>query len=303
MEFLGSLLFLFVSVGTLVFSCNTSATLSAGGTATQTCSLTEPRVLVIAFGFGIGIFTMIYLVAPFSGGHLNPAVTVGLLVGCRITLLRAVLFIPAQLAGATVGTALVKAINKDVYALSGGGANSLSTGTGLGAGWTLETVLTFGLMIIVMAATDAGRGRVASHMPVLAPLAVGLWVFLANLVAIPIDGCSINPARTFGPAVVAENWAQHWLYWVGPLSGSILAAIFYAIVMEPIAVDIVDATAHPVKLPQFPGVGTMRERDWQSLKEEIANADEEDEEVVLDDSAKSSPAIRRSLRSMESAQP
>ena len=75
------------------------------------------------------------------------------------------------------------------------------------------------------------------------------------------DDVMCTAARTFGPAVVAENWAQHWLYWVGPLSGSILAAIFYAIVMEPIAVDIVDATAHPVKLPQFPGTNPVVESE------------------------------------------
>ncbi|KAK9843906.1 hypothetical protein WJX84_012235 [Apatococcus fuscideae] len=288
MEFLGSLLFLFTSVGTVVFSCNTSGALSAGGTATATCSLDESRVLVIALGFGISIFCLIYLVAPFSGGHLNPAVTIGLLVGCRITLLRAICFIPAQLAGATVGTALVKAVNKVDYAISGGGANALSNGTELGGAWTLECVLTFGLMIIVMAATDSGRGRVAAHMTVLAPLAVGLWVFVANLVAIPIDGCSINPARSFGPAAVSHNWAQHWLYWVGPLSGAILAGVFYSIIMEPIAVNIVDETAYPVKLPQFPGSGTMRERGWQSLKEEIANADNDiGEDTRVDDSATS----------------
>ncbi|KAK9822143.1 hypothetical protein WJX74_010718 [Apatococcus lobatus] len=298
MEFMGSLLFLFTSVGTVVFSCNTSGSLSAGGQATATCSLDESRVTVIAFSFGIAIFTMIYLVAPFSGGHLNPAVTVGLLVGCRITLLRAVFFIPAQLAGATVGVGLVKAVSKTNYAISGGGANALAGGATLGGAWTMETVLTFGLMIIVMMATDSGRSRVASHVPVLAPLAIGLWVFLSHLVAIPIDGCSINPARTFGAAVVSHNWAQHWLYWVGPLAGAIIAGIFYSIVMEPIAVDIVDPDAYPVKLPHFPGQGTMRERNWQSLKEEIANADNDIEQNGDEpaDSATSSPIARKSRR-------
>ncbi|KAK9821655.1 hypothetical protein WJX74_005287 [Apatococcus lobatus] len=269
MEFMGMILFLFCSIGTVCFSCNSSSALSVGSTGAATCDLSEPRVLVIAFAFGISIFTLIYLVAPFSGGHLNPAVTVGLLVGGRVTLLRAVCFVPAQIAGATVGVAFVKAVSKTNFAIAGGGANALAGGATYGGAWTMETILTFGLVFIVFAATDAGRSRIVSHLTVLAPMAVGFWVFLSHLVAIPIDGCSINPARTFGAAAVSGNWAQHWLYWAGPMAGAIFASLFYSLFMEPIAMDLVDMDAYPVKLPAFPGKGTMRERNWSSLKEEI----------------------------------
>ena len=89
------------------------------------------------------------------------------------------------------------------FASAKGGTNRLLPGLPPSAAWLMETVLTFGLIFVIMVATDAQRGQSTSHIPILAPAAIGFTVFVCHLAAIALDGCSINPARSFGPAVTA----------------------------------------------------------------------------------------------------
>eukprot|EP00884_Botryococcus_braunii_P022677 jgi/Botrbrau1/9093/Bobra.0305s0002.3 len=137
------------------------------------------------------------------------------------------------MAGATTGTAFVKAVDTSRYNISGGGANQLAPGINRASGWLMETILTAALVYMVFAAVDPVRQQTTAHIPALAPLAIGFTVFVAHAVAIPIDGCSINPARTFGTAAVSGNWSQHWLYWVGPISGAVIAALIYELILRP----------------------------------------------------------------------
>ncbi|CAN6228954.1 unnamed protein product [Urochloa humidicola] len=158
-----------------------------------------------------------------SGGHVNPAVTFGVLVGRRISFGRAVIYWAAQLLGAVAAALLLMLV-------SGG---TRPVGLGLGEGiherhaLLLEAAMTFGLMYAVYAtAVDHHRSSGA-----IAPLAIG-FVLGANILAGgPFDGAAMNPARAFGPALVGWSWRHHWVYWVGPMIGAGLAGALYEFVM------------------------------------------------------------------------
>lgn len=97
----------------------------------------------------------------------------------------------------------------------------------MGKGLGVEILLTALFVFVVFAATDQTRGATTPHIPALAPFAIGIAVFLAHIVAVPVDGCSINPARSFGTAVTSNTWQQHWIFWVGPLAGGAVVGILY----------------------------------------------------------------------------
>jgi glycerol uptake facilitator-like aquaporin len=131
------------------------------------------------------------------------------------------MYVFAQLAGAILGALLIKAIIPD--ALEGGlGSHALGAGISTGAGLTLEMVLTFILVFVVFATAMDPRGP--SN---LAPFAIGIAVVVIHFVGVPLTGASVNPARTLGSALVTGEWADHWIYWVGPLGGGAIAALTY----------------------------------------------------------------------------
>lgn len=101
--------------------------------------------------------------------------------------------------------------------------SQVTVGKGLG----IELLLTALFVFIVFAATDKARGATTPHLPSLAPFAIGIALFLAHIVAVPIDGCSVNPARSFGTAVTSGVWHQHWIFWVGPLVGGGVVGLLY----------------------------------------------------------------------------
>lgn len=277
-EYAVTTMFLFFTIGTVSSNCHTLDNASRSGADKSldsagfgTCFLGTSNVLNIAIAFGFSIFVLVYCAASFSGGHINPAVTFGMFVARKISVLRAVLYMVAQCLGACTGAGLVRAIDDDGWRAAGGGANALSPGFGEAAGWGLETILTMALVFTVFAATDSERATDTAHLPVLAPFAIGMVVFLCHLVAIPLDGCSINPARSFGAAAVSGSWDNQWVFWVGPLSGAVLAAAIYELIFRTKAHK---AVAHPsefdveggVKLPEvsaqlpaFSGVEGLRE--------------------------------------------
>ncbi|KAK9917142.1 hypothetical protein WJX75_001261 [Coccomyxa subellipsoidea] len=238
-EYAVTTMFLFITIGTVSSNCHTLDNASHSGADKSlesagfgTCFLGTANVLNIALAFGFSIFVLVYIAASFSGGHINPAVTFGMLVARKISVLRGLLYIVAQVLGACTGAALVRATDYKGWHAAGGGANALSSGVSEAAGWGLETILTMALVFTVFAATDAERATDTAHLPVLAPFAIGMVVFLCHLVAIPLDGCSINPARSFGAAAVSGSWDNQWVFWVGPLSGAVLAAAVYELVFR-----------------------------------------------------------------------
>lgn len=191
----------------------------------------------IAWAFGGAIFALVYCTAGISGGHINPAVTFGLLLARKLSLTRAVFYIVMQCLGAISGAGVVKGFQKSEYQMLGGGANSVNGGYTKGSGLGAEIIGTFVLVYTVFSATDAKRNARDSHVPVLAPLPIGFAVFLVHLATIPITGTGINPARSLGAAIIYnrdKGWNDHWIFWVGPFVGAGLAAIYHQIVIRAI---------------------------------------------------------------------
>jgi aquaporin Z len=188
--------------------------------------------LGVAFAFGLTVLTMAYAIGHISGCHLNPAVSVGLLVGGRFPASDLPAYVAAQLAGAiaAAGTLYVIASGKAGFDLAGGFASNgyaehSPGGYSLGACLTAEVVLTFMFLMIILGATDlrAPKG--------FAPIAIGLGLTLIHLIGIPVTNLSVNPARSTGPAVFVGGWAleQLWLFWVAPIVGAAIAGIVYQV--------------------------------------------------------------------------
>ena len=171
----------------------------------------------VALSFAFVILAGVYALGHISGAHFNPAVTAGFWLSGRFPSREVLPYVLAQLSGATAGALLLRV-------LVGADARAAATVPTIpvASGLLLETMLTFFLMLVVMAmATDH---RVASPA---AGLAVGLTVGFDALMGGPLTGASMNPARTFGPAVATGIWTSHWLYWAGPLMGAGLAVLTY----------------------------------------------------------------------------
>ena len=209
-EFVATLLFVFLGAGSVVVT----GTLTDG-------ELTAPRLVVIALAHGFAIALLAYATANISGGHINPAVTFAAWITKNISTARATMFVLAQLVGALAGALLLLAAIPDA-ADTNLGAHALGPEVSIGMGLIMEIVVTFALVFVIFAtAVDSGG------MGNLAPLAIGLTVLVDHLVAVPITGASMNPARSFGPALVAGEWSNHWIYWIAPLTGGALAGMAY----------------------------------------------------------------------------
>uniref|UniRef100_A0A8C6QB25 Aquaporin 6 n=1 Tax=Nannospalax galili TaxID=1026970 RepID=A0A8C6QB25_NANGA len=185
-----------------------------------------PSVLQIAITFNLATATAVQISWKTSGAHANPAVTLAYLVGSHISLPRAVAYIAAQLAGATVGAALL-------YGVTPGGVretlgvNVVHNSTSTGQAVAVELVLTLQLVLCVFASTD-NRQTLGSPAAM-----IGTSVALGHLIGIYFTGCSMNPARSFGPAVIVGKFAVHWIFWVGPLTGAVLASLIYNFILFP----------------------------------------------------------------------
>nr|BAG68661.1 plasma membrane intrinsic protein [Tulipa gesneriana] len=230
-EFIATLLFLYITVATVIgYKHQSDPNLSTPNAGCEGVGL-----LGIAWAFGGMIFILVYCTAGISGGHINPAVTFGLLVGRKVSLIRAVFYMVAQCLGAICGVGFVKAFQKAFYVRYGGGANELSAGYSKGTGLAAEIIGTFVLVYTVFAATDPKRNARDSHVPVLAPLPIGFAVFMVHLATIPITGTGINPARSFGAAVIYNKdkaWDDQWIFWVGPFIGAAIAAAYHQYVLR-----------------------------------------------------------------------
>ncbi|HPM76651.1 MAG TPA: aquaporin Z [bacterium] len=184
----------------------------------------------VALAFGLTVVTMAYAVGHISGGHFNPAVSVGLVVGGRMPAKDLPPYIVAQVIGAIIAAAVLYLIasGKAGFSLAGGFASNgyaehSPDGYSLVACLVIEIVLTFIFLFVILGATDerAPQG--------FAPLAIGLTLTLIHLISIPVTNTSVNPARSTGPALFVGGWAlaQLWLFWVAPLIGAALAGVVY----------------------------------------------------------------------------
>ncbi|KAK3232424.1 hypothetical protein Dsin_004305 [Dipteronia sinensis] len=228
-EFIATLLFLYITVLTVIgYKKQTDNDDPCGGVG----------ILGIAWAFGGMIFVLVYCTAGISGGHINPAVTFGLFLARKVSLVRAVMYMVAQCLGAICGVGLVKTFQSAYYVRYGGGANTLSVGYSTRVGLGAEIVGTFVLVYTVFSATDPKRSARDSHIPVLAPLPIGFAVFMVHLATIPITGTGINPARSLGAAVIynkKEAWDDQWIFWVGPFIGAAIAAFYHQFILRAAA--------------------------------------------------------------------
>ncbi|XP_048324892.1 aquaporin PIP2-2 [Ziziphus jujuba] len=233
-EFIATLLFLYITVLTVI---GYKSQIDPNKMGVDVCG--GVGFLGIAWAFGGMIFILVYCTAGISGGHINPAVTFGLFLGRKVSLIRALLYMVAQCLGAICGVGLVKAFQKSYYDRYGGGANELATGYNKGTGLGAEIIGTFVLVYTVFSATDPKRNARDSHVPVLAPLPIGFAVFMVHLATIPITGTGINPARSFGAAVIYNKekaWDDQWIFWVGPFVGAAIAAFYHQFILRASAI-------------------------------------------------------------------
>jgi MIP family channel proteins len=173
--------------------------------------------LGIGLTFGLVVAAMIYATGHISGAHMNPAVTLGFALTRHFPWRTVPLYWTAQLLGALAASLVVRALLENAADLGA----TLPRDTAWQA-WGMEAVLTFILMFVIMAvATDVRAvGQAAA-------LAIGATVGLEAIIGGPISGASMNPARSFGPAAIAPVWADHWVYWAGPLLGAAVGSFFY----------------------------------------------------------------------------
>jgi aquaporin Z len=184
----------------------------------------------VALAFGLTVLTMAFAIGHISGCHLNPAVTLGLVVGGRFKASELLPYWVAQVLGAIAGAGILYVIASGAsgFALSGGLASNgyaehSPGGYSLLSCFVSEVVMTFMFLVIILGATDARAPKG------FAPIAIGLGLTLIHLISIPVTNTSVNPARSTGPALFVGGWAvsQLWLFWVAPLIGAALAGIAY----------------------------------------------------------------------------
>jgi aquaporin Z len=211
-----------------------------GGCGSAVLAATFPDVGIglagVSLAFGLTVLTAAYSLGPISGGHFNPAVTVGLWAGGRFPARQIGPYIVVQVAGAIVAAAVLYAIasGKPGFDAAAGGFAANGYGEHSPGNYTLasalltELVMTFMFVLVILGATH-------TRAPVgFAGLAIGLALTLIHLVSIPVTNTSVNPARSTGPALFAGAWAlqQLWLFWLAPLVGGALAGVLHRTMLE-----------------------------------------------------------------------
>jgi aquaporin Z len=205
-----------------------------GGCGSAVLAAAFPHVgiglLGVALAFGLTVLTMAFAIGHISGCHLNPAVSLGLVMGGRFKAAELLPYVLAQVLGGIIAAAVLYFIasGKAGFELSSGlAANGYAEhspgGYTLAAGFVTEVVMTFMFLIVILGATDARAPQG------FAPIAIGLCLTLIHLISIPVTNTSVNPARSTGPALIVGGWAisQLWLFWVAPLLGAALAGVVY----------------------------------------------------------------------------
>jgi aquaporin Z len=205
-----------------------------GGCGSAVLAAAFPEVGIglvgVSIAFGLTVLTMAYAIGHISGCHLNPAVSLGLVIGGRFKATELLPYVVAQVLGAIAAAFLLRYIASGApgFDLAGGLASNgygehSPGGYSLQSALAIEVVMTFFFLLIILGATDK---RAPAGF---APIAIGLGLTLIHLISIPVSNTSVNPARSTGPALVVGDWAlgQLWLFWVAPLAGAVLAGVVY----------------------------------------------------------------------------
>ena len=209
-EFVGTLALIFVGAGSILINQMTGGGVGLPG---------------IALAHGLAIAVMVSAIGHISGGHINPAVTFGALLLRRISPPQAAAYVIAQLAGGVTGALLLAPLfdarTRQAVQL---GTPALGPTVTTGQAILFEAIATFFLVFVVCATGIDERGAFKA----VAGFPIGLTVTMDILAGGPLTGAAMNPARAFGPALVAGYWPNHWVYWVGPLLGAGIAALLYS---------------------------------------------------------------------------
>ncbi len=199
---------------TLIFAGTGAVMIAAGKT--------NIGLVEIAFAHGLAIALMVSALGAISGGHFNPAVTVAMWVTRRIGTIAGAGYVVAQLAGAVLASLALRALFPEgLREEAQMGAATLGPGIDFARGVGIEAILTFFLVIVIFGTAVDRRA------PKLGGIAIGLTITMDILVGGPLTGAAMNPARAFGPAVVAGVWDDHVVYWIGPIIGAVAAGLLY----------------------------------------------------------------------------
>ena len=180
-------------------------------------------LLGIALAFGLAIGIMVTSLGHVSGGHFNPAVTIGFWVTRKLSTIDTLAFWISQIAGATAAAYVLRLLPFDVWSAVHLGTPDLASGISRTSGMIFEAVVTFFLVFVVFATAVDPRGAFNK----VAGFAIGLTITIGILFGGPFTGGALNPARAFGPALAANHWTNHGVYWIGPLAGGVVAGWMY----------------------------------------------------------------------------
>ena len=185
--------------------------------------LSIESIIMIALAHGAAVGLMVYAFGHISGAHINPAVTIPMMITKKISVGDGIGYIIFQLIGAVVAAFSLKAILPELgakvnFGTQGGPSELLNSS--IMAGITVEIILTFFLVTVIFLTAVHKKAPAGIH-----GISIGGMVFLLHIVGVPLTGASMNPARTFGPAVVSGFWELHWLYWLAPIVGGIIAGV------------------------------------------------------------------------------
>lgn len=190
------------------------------------CGQTEATRTSISLVFGLAVATLVQCISHVSGGHINPAITFGLLATGKVSILRAVIYVVVQILGAITGSGLEHVLNGDFP--HSGGVVGLHPALGAGEGLGIELLISFVLVLTVYAVCDTNRTDVKGSVP----LAIGFSIAACHYYAVPYTGAGMNPARAIGPAIIYNTWDNHWIYWIGPIIGGVAAGLLYQFVFS-----------------------------------------------------------------------
>lgn len=208
-----------VSTFALVFFGTIAVTLSVAAFGS---GMSIEAILLISFAHGSAIALMVYAFGSISGAHINPAVTIPMMITRKIDVPNGIGYIIFQILGATVAAFMHKFLiplgEQVKYGVQTGPSELI--GSSAMAGLGVEAILTFFLLTVIFMTAVYKKAS-----PAISGISIGGMIFLIHLVGIALTGASVNPARTFGPALASGFWEFHWIYWVGPIVGGIIAAV------------------------------------------------------------------------------
>jgi MIP family channel proteins len=228
-EFLSSGVFVFILNAIIVSSGLLVQKADGADDSTYVANLPGDRYLSISVGAGFAFAVAVYTFSPIGAGHVTPAISLAYLVTSAITPLRWALYLAAQLVGAMIATGFVQTLNPSHFDQAQGGRNVPQPGYGTGPSLGIETLTTLILVLTALSFTDKKRARGSAEF---GPAALGFVVLCVHLIALPINGASMNPARSFASSALYHQWDDQWTYWLGPALGALIAVLIYELFLR-----------------------------------------------------------------------